>query len=79
MLGGVHSERGNRIGVKVAVRGGFAALCQGEVHVQSCKSPFNGGVGFGGAVLGGSYSETCQSHCNGGVKVAVCGGFAALC
>ena len=31
-------------GVKVALGAGFAALCWGEMHAQSCKSHFNGGV-----------------------------------
>ena len=41
--------------VKVALGGGFAALC---VHSESRKSHCNGG-------------ETCKSHCNGGFKVAL--------
>ena len=52
-------------GVKVALGGRLAALCQGEVHAKSCNSHCNGGVkvalgGRFGAVLGESACQELQ-------------------
>ena len=49
----------NRIVVvmsRVALGGTFAALCQGEVHSESCKSHCHDGINV---VLGGRYAALC--------------------
>ena len=39
--------------VKLALGGGFAALCYGEAHAKSCKSHCDGGVKV---ALGGGFA-----------------------